>query len=80
MRRRAALVMVVLSGGLGSSVVSSAAVASPTARMACVSAKIGGHSKCLQRGEYCARRFERQYERYGFTCTKRDRRGRYHLQ
>jgi hypothetical protein len=34
----------------------------------------------LARGEYCARRYERQYERYGFTCSKLDRRGDWHLQ
>jgi hypothetical protein len=51
-----------------------------TATIACVHGVIGGHGKCLARGEYCAQRFERQYERYGFTCTKLDRRGRWHLQ
>jgi hypothetical protein len=50
------------------------------ATTACVHAIIGGHNKCLGRGEYCARRYERQYERYGFTCTKVDRSGRWHLQ
>jgi hypothetical protein len=54
--------------------------APPRATIACVHGIIGGKGKCLQRGEYCARRYERQYERYGFTCSKRDRRGRWHLQ
>jgi hypothetical protein len=79
MRRRAVAVMVGLSCGLSLPVVSHAA-ARPTASMACVHAVIGGHKKCLARGEYCARRYERQYVRYGFTCTKLDRRGRWHLQ
>ena len=34
-------------------------------------ARIGGAQKCLQAGEYCARRYERQYERYGFECSTR---------
>jgi hypothetical protein len=34
-------------------------------------ARIGGAQKCLQVGEYCATRFEGQYERYGFECSVR---------
>lgn len=50
----------------------STAAAGPVARMACsrdVPATIGGAHKCLGAGEYCARRYERQYERYGFVCS-----------
>jgi hypothetical protein len=48
--------------------------AQPVARIACtrdVSAVIGGEHKCLGSGEYCATRYERQYERYGFVCSTR---------
>jgi hypothetical protein len=48
----------------------------PTARTACTRgepATIGGAHKCLQAGEYCATRYERQYERYGFVCSTRYR-------
>jgi hypothetical protein len=48
--------------------------AQPVARAACtrdVSATIGGKHKCLGAGEYCATRYERQYERYGFECSTR---------
>lgn len=51
----------------------------PAATIACKHAKIGGKSKCIARGQYCARRYERDYERYGLHCTKRDANGRYHL-
>ena len=51
----------------------------PVAVVACVSATIGGHHKCIAAGQYCARRHERDYERYGYKCTKRDYSGRYHL-
>jgi hypothetical protein len=34
-------------------------------------ARIGGAQKCLQAGEYCATRYERQYERYGYECSTR---------
>jgi uncharacterized membrane protein len=34
-------------------------------------AVINGEHKCLGPGEYCARRDERQYERYGFECSLR---------
>lgn len=50
-----------------------AAPASPVAHAACssrfTSATIGGSHKCLHAGEYCARRYERQYERYGYRCS-----------
>jgi hypothetical protein len=38
-----------------------------------IPARIGGASKCLQAGEYCATRYERQYERYGYECSTRYR-------
>jgi hypothetical protein len=53
---------------------STASTAQPVARAACsrdVSATIGGKHKCLGAGEYCATRYERQYERYGFECSTR---------
>jgi hypothetical protein len=56
------------------------AMASPIAHAAaCVYGQIGGKTKCLRRGEFCARRYASQYRRYGFSCTRRDRNGRYHL-
>lgn len=51
----------------------------PVAHIACTNAKIGGQSKCIARGQYCARARQRDYQRYGFSCSKRDARGRYHL-
>ncbi len=49
------------------------APASPVAHISCSSgyrsATIGGNHKCLHGGEYCARRHERQYERYGYECS-----------
>jgi hypothetical protein len=44
-----------------------------------VHARIGGKHKCLQRGQFCARGYKRQYPRYGFHCNKRDARGNWHL-
>jgi hypothetical protein len=46
---------------------------------ACIRAVIGGQRKCIQRGQFCARRYQRQYLRYGFSCSKRDLRGNWHL-
>jgi hypothetical protein len=43
-------------------------------------AVIGGKSKCIARGQFCARRYAIQYRRYGLSCTRLDRNGRYHLQ
>jgi hypothetical protein len=42
-------------------------------------AVIGGEQKCLRRGEFCAHRYNGQYHRYGYSCTRRDARGNYHL-
>jgi hypothetical protein len=44
-----------------------------------VHARIGGKHKCLQRGQFCARAYKRQYRRYGFRCNKQDARGNWHL-
>ncbi len=76
------VVALLASAGIGLAVpVTTSARPAPRASVAsCTYGRIGGHVKCLRRGEYCARRYERQYERYGFTCSKRDRRGRWHLQ
>jgi hypothetical protein len=49
------------------------------AHASCSYAKIGGKRKCIARGQYCARRYQRDYKRYGLSCSKRDYRGRYHL-
>jgi hypothetical protein len=60
---------------------SPAAVSAPSAHVAsCTYGRIGGARKCLRAGEYCARRYQGQYRRYGFTCSKRDRRGDWHLE
>lgn len=44
------------------------AVAAKTCR-GYVKATIGGQTKCLRRGEYCAKAYKTQYRRYGFTCS-----------
>lgn len=59
-----------------------AASPDPVAHIACKQARVQGQSKCIARGQFCAHnsRAERDYRRAGFTCSKRDRNGRYHLQ
>ena len=42
-------------------------------------AVIGGVHKCLRAGEFCARRYDAQYRRYGYRCVRPDARGNYHL-
>ncbi len=52
--------------------VGSLSAARPTAKIACtrdVAAVVGGKHECLGSGEYCATRYEREYERYGFVCS-----------
>jgi hypothetical protein len=38
------------------------------AATACKSATIGGRHKCIAAGQFCAKRYERDYRRYGYTC------------
>jgi hypothetical protein len=43
-------------------------------------AVIGGAEKCLRAGQFCARRYDSQYRRYGYRCTRYDAGvGRYRL-
>jgi predicted outer membrane protein len=67
---------------VGAAPVTSANGSSPTAHASCTQARIAGQSKCIARGQFCSRtaRAMRDYRRYGYSCTKRDRNGRYHLQ
>ena len=61
-------------------VVAPAAPAKPTSPViTCTRATIGGQSKCIARGQYCAHSHASDYRRYGLSCTKRDANGRYHL-
>lgn len=54
--------------------------ASPSApSIACKKAKIGGKRKCIAAGQFCSRQYERDYNKYGYSCSKRDKNGRYHL-
>lgn len=82
MRRRFALLLAAGSiVGAAVPVAASPALAgSITAHAACKQATIGGQSRCIARGQYCARAHASDYRRYGLSCTKRDARGRYHLQ
>lgn len=81
MIRRHVISALILAAGVGVSTAPAAAThpAPLTAHAACRSATIGGHHKCIARGQYCSRSHQRDYRRYGFSCSKRDRRGRYHL-
>ena len=50
------------------------------ARFLCTPARIGGQRKCLQRGQFCTRAYQRQYRRYGFSCSKPAGNGKFRLQ
>jgi hypothetical protein len=81
-RLRPALAVFAVSAGLLTAApLATTPVAQPTsAAAACRQATIGGQSKCIGAGQYCSKSYERDYRRYGFTCNKRDARGRWHLQ
>ena len=55
------------------------AVVAKTCSAGFTHAVINHQQKCLRRGEFCAHRYRKQYQRYGYDCTKRDRNGAYHL-
>jgi hypothetical protein len=72
--RKASPATIVATLALFFSLGATASTAQPVAKAACsrdVLATIGGKHKCLGAGEYCATRYERQYERYGFECSTR---------
>jgi hypothetical protein len=50
------------------------------AAAACKKAKIAGQSKCIAAGQFCKKAAEKDYNKYGFTCNKKDANGRWHLQ
>ena len=88
MKRRLALVLVVVTAGFGGAAVSPAVA--PFDLVPAAEAKpcssgwrhaiIAGSHKCLRRGQFCARRYDRQYHRYGFHCHRYDASvGRYRL-
>ncbi len=78
-RYLAAVVAVASLAGAGVPVVSASAADSPIAHAACKRATIGGASKCIARGQFCAKAHAADYRRYGLSCTKRDVSGRWHL-
>jgi hypothetical protein len=73
-----AAVTLAATGAFGGGI-ASAAPAEQTALTACTRAKIGGQSKCIAAGQFCAKVYGRDYRRYGYTCNNRDRNGRWHL-
>jgi hypothetical protein len=81
MRKRtiAFFVAAALIGGAPAASASTASSSGATAHASCTRATIGGKHKCIARGQFCARRYQRDYRRNGYSCSRRDRRGRYHL-
>jgi hypothetical protein len=81
MRLRVCVLALASAGALaGVPSAAASAPAGPFAHAACFDATIGGRHRCIARGQYCARRYQRDYRRYDLSCSKLDYRGRYHLQ
>jgi hypothetical protein len=55
------------------------AIAAKTCSAGFTHAVINHQQKCLRRGEFCAHKYRKQYQHYGYDCVRRDRRGNYHL-
>lgn len=64
---------------VGAAPITSSSASSPTAHASCTQARIAGQSKCIARGQFCKRSAQRDYRRYGFSCSNLDANGRYHL-
>jgi hypothetical protein len=76
--RATAAVIALSCAGAAPIVVSEAAAAPAAKAVTCVHTRIGGRKACLAINKPCAHRYERQYEKHGFTCVKKSR-GRYRL-
>jgi hypothetical protein len=74
-----AAVLALVAAGPGASVEAAPAGPHAVASKACHNGTIDGSRKHLCRGQFCKRGSRRQYTKYGFSCSKRDRNGRYHL-
>ena len=88
MKQRLAILLAVLAATFGGATVAPAAeplgIAPAASAKPCGSgwrhAVIGGRHKCLRVGQFCARRYDRQYHRYGYHCHRFDSGvGRYRL-
>ena len=79
---RRLLIVTVATAALGGSPAVAGATGGPVAQVTCKPARIAGQSKCIARGQYCARTAQamRDYRKSGLSCTTRDVNGRYHLQ
>jgi hypothetical protein len=80
MKGRIALLLVAASTAFGAAAVAPAAESFALTPVAsakpCSSgwthAVIGGEHKCLRAGQFCARRYDSQYHRYGYHCHRYD--------
>jgi uncharacterized membrane protein len=79
MRRLLTATLVAAAFASAPAAIAAPAGVAPVAHVACMKAKIGGQNKCIARGQFCARAHQSDYKRYGFSCSKRDVNGRYHL-
>ena len=74
LRKRSLAIATAATLAVAALLMPAASPAQQVAYIACtrdVSATIHGEHKCLGSGEYCATRYEREYERYGFQCSRR---------
>ena len=88
MKRRFAILAVAAVAAFGAATAAPASpqvalqplAAAKTCHAGWTRAVIGGQEKCLRVGQFCARRYDGQYHRYGFHCHRYDARvGRYRL-
>jgi hypothetical protein len=74
LRRRLSTYLAIASLALGGAAAAGATTQAAPASLdqpaasACKSARIGGRHKCIAAGQFCAKRYERDYRRYGYTC------------
>jgi len=87
MNRRLAILALVLAGFVAGGTASAAApttipplAVAKTCSSGWKHAIIAGEHKCLRAGQFCTRRYDTQYHRYGYHCHRYDASvGRYRL-
>lgn len=81
LHRGAALIAAVatVAGAAPVATATAAGVTDGARSSSCTKARIGGKTVCLKAGLSCKRKYQKQYLKNGFSCAKRDSKGRYHL-
>lgn len=74
MKERVLIALVALTAGGAVVVLTGQPGKSSASTSRCVHSRVGGHAKCLAVGQHCSRRYQRTYQRHGYTCSPHNHR------